>query len=139
MTVHLLHRRPLFDTLLGYSSLLKQQESIHLFRRVTGKQQFGCNESWVQFPLIPMLVLQLAPTEKSSLTSLPAVPSCLLLCTAFLPLARELSASYLSELGHCWTGQEPVLASGKWKQLPAWKKKEDKVRTAPLLPRLPLP
>ncbi|OPJ78946.1 hypothetical protein AV530_004914 [Patagioenas fasciata monilis] len=46
--------------------------------------------------------------------------------TAFLLLEGELSASYLSELGHCWTRQEPLLASGKWKQLPAWKKKEDK-------------
>lgn len=30
-----------------------------------------CNESWARLPLIPMLVLQLAPTEKSTPTSPP--------------------------------------------------------------------
>lgn len=53
---------------------------------VTGKQQFGAVTA-EQFPLTPMLLLQPAPPEKSSLTSPPflwVVPSCLLLCTAFL-------------------------------------------------------
>lgn len=35
------------------------------------KAAVWCNESWVQFRLMPMLVLQLAPTGKSSPTSPP--------------------------------------------------------------------